>query len=163
MDGRATAPEGDYHPAAVCRRGHVETEYADFRDGPLPEHCLHCGAPMMTKCTSCGAPIRGAPRGLGIPPAYRPAPFCACGEPHPWATDEAIVYHIENKLDDDELSPADRRELEKQLKVLTEEGAAAKRKAEALSTLRRMAPRVWETAQPAIKVLLTTEVTQHLR
>jgi hypothetical protein len=52
--------------------------------------------------------------------------------------------------------------LEKQLKVLTEEGAGAKRKAEALSTLRRMAPRVWEAAQPAIKVLLTTEVSHHL-
>jgi hypothetical protein len=155
---RATA---DYYTAAVCRRGHAASHRIELNKEPPPEHCYKCGAAVLTVCGACQTPLRGGRTGVATL-NFEPDSFCSCGQPQPWATDEAIVFHIENQLEKANLPEADRRELEKQLAVLLNAEAAAKRKADALGLLRRMAPAVWDSAQPAIKMLMTTEIAQHL-
>lgn len=156
-------PQPDRYSAAVCRRGHPETSHIELRDEPIPPKCDECGAAILTACPSCQASIRGGiPRVIGF--HYDPPAFChACGSPFPWASEHAIVYDIENHLDEEpDLTEADRRELMKRLAELTDDQADGKRRAAALAFFRKTAPQVWGTVQPAIKVFLTTEVQGHL-
>jgi hypothetical protein len=156
--------EPGYYSAAICRRGHVETPQIELcRDG-VPERCDTCGALILAACPNCRRPIRGAPTGvLGYP--YTPPDFCrACASPFLWASDRAIVYHIENQLDEEPgLSEADRRALAKQLSALRDDQADAPRRAAALTFFKKTAPHVWDAVQPAVKVFLTTEVQAHLK
>lgn len=155
-------PERDYHVAAVCRRGHVESSVANRRAEPLPEHCLRCGAPILTACPACQRPIRGSPANVvGIP--YHPADFCGCGNPFPWASDEAIRWHIENQLEADDLPEAERRDLQRQLDVLVDRDAEPKRRAAAVMQFRSMAPKAYALAELALRTFITADIQAHIK
>jgi hypothetical protein len=76
------------------------------------------------------------------------------------------VYHIENQLEEQpDLAEGDRRNLLEQLHSLTETSGTEeteRRQVWALSLLRRIAPRAWEAALPAVQAILTAEIRQKL-
>jgi hypothetical protein len=92
----------EYYSAAVCRRGHVETSVLELNAGMPARRCTECGAPILTECAECHSRVRGTIEGyLG---SYEPPDFCdVCACPYPWASRQAIVWHIENQLEEDEL------------------------------------------------------------
>ena len=161
------ASEG-YYGAAVCRRGHKITaliEPAQGRAEPIPERCSECGAKVLTSCPHCNARLKGYPIGgpVVIGATWERSDFCdACGFPFPWASREAIAYHIENLLDEQpDLSDGDRRILEEQLKALREppsDAASEKRQLAALKALQKLAPKAWELAAPVLQAFLSAEM-----
>ena len=100
-------------------------------------------------------------QGAGYTATYFPPAFCVeCGTPFPWASRDAIVYHIENQLEEqDDLTEGDRRSLLGQLRALAGADAADQPKqVSALQLLRKLAPKAWDAALPAIQALLTAEM-----
>lgn len=115
-------PDRDgYRPAAVCRRGHIRT--TDMVLNPVVEPmCVTCGAPVLTACASCGFRIRGrfhVEGVVGLRSKSQAPDFCdQCGAPHPWAGRQALIYQLQNLLDDEGLSKADELIVRENLKVL---------------------------------------------
>ena len=153
---------GDRFSAAVCRRGHVITPQIELQNEDPPDHCPTCGGRVLTACPACQDRILGGH--VAVAALYSHAPdFCGCGAPFPWASEQAVIYHLENQLEEEpDLSESDRRELEAQLRVLTNRDEKAKRRADAYSFIQRTVPRVWAIAEPAMRVFLTSEMQQHL-
>jgi hypothetical protein len=103
--------DGSYHlGSAICRRGHVETDYLrPSTSGPVrrsgagvAQNCLKCGATVLTACLNCDLRIRGdyfVPGVIAVSTASRPS-FCdGCGSAFPWATREERIFELENLLD----------------------------------------------------------------
>jgi hypothetical protein len=159
-----------YYQAAVCRRGHVidsMMEPAMTRSDPLPVKCDTCGAKVLTECPNCTARIQGNSRSAAGMFVWEPAAFCHhCGHPYPWASHEAMAYHIENLLDEDDLAEGDRRALVQQLVSLRQSAAgdpvAEKRQVAALRMLQTVAPKAWALAAPVLQVILTAEMRRAL-
>ncbi len=160
--------EGHYQ-AAVCMRGHVIDPMIEPRmtqSEPLPLHCGKCGKKVLTECTHCTTRIQGMARGVIAVP-WHPADFCRhCARPYPWASQEAMAYHVENLLDEDNLPDGDRRALEAQLVSLRTpaagDPAVEKRQVAALRLLKTAAPKAWELAGPVLQVILTAEMRRQL-
>lgn len=152
---------GDRFTAAVCRRGHA-TSWAVERDAsPAPDHCPECGARVLTDCPACGERIQGSLTRVAAP--YAPPVFCACGSPFPWASEQAVIYHLENQLEEEpDLAESDRRELEAHLRILSNHDESAKKRATAYAFIEKTVPKVWAVAEPALRIFLTSEVQQHL-
>ena len=87
--------DGSYHlGSAICRRGHVETDYLrPSASGPVrrsgagvAQNCPKCGATVLTACLNCDLRIRGdyfVPGGIAVSTASRPS-FCdGCGSAFP--------------------------------------------------------------------------------
>lgn len=153
----------EYYTAAVCStRGHVETSILELKESPILEHCEHCGAPIITSCPSCSKPIRGSRSGM-FGGSYKPPNFCGCGSPFPWASDEAMAYHIENLLAADDLPNAERRDLDKQLRVLLDRGEEPKKRAAALKAFMAVAPKAYGLAEVALRAYITTDIQSHMK
>lgn len=136
------------------------------RSGTDPK-CATCGAIVLTACPACSKPIRGYEKGSMTVREYKPPEFCtACAAPFPWASRQAIVWHIENQLEEEVgLSEGDRRvllERLEQLKVEPTSEAAETRQAEALHYLREKAPRAFQAALPSVLNIATTAIKVHL-
>jgi hypothetical protein len=74
-----------YAAAAVCRRGHVESD--DLSGHVAAARCSECGAPVLQDCPKCSTQIRGYYIVPGVISAqsYNPPAFChECGAPFPW-------------------------------------------------------------------------------
>lgn len=162
LSNRQSADRPEYYTAAICLRGHVETPQIELRTSPIPEHCHECGAPIITACQACNAPIRGNPSGV-LAPYGRPPNFCGCGSPFPWAPDEAMAYHIENLLAADNLPDAERRDLDKKLKVLLNRDEEPKKRAAALKAFMVVAPKAYSLAEVALKAYITTDIQSHMK
>ena len=112
-----------YEGAAICRRGHVETQYINpSRERPvLAENCPECGARVLTACPSCGLRIRGdmfIPGVIGVSDYRRPS-FCdGCGAAYPWATRAERIFELENLLDEQDIDDADRAVIQGDLERL---------------------------------------------
>jgi len=152
----------DYYTAAVCLRGHVETSVIELQKSAIPSHCQECGAPIIVACPACNATIRGM-ASHGISANYEPPKFCGCGNPFPWAPDEAIAYHIENQLAADKLPDAERRDLDKKLEVLLNRDADSKKRAMALHAFMKMAPRAYALAEVALRAYITSDIQTHMK
>lgn len=129
--------------------------------------CGECGSQVLTLCPSCRAAVRGEPFIFSTDQQWRPADFCwQCGTPYPWAGRQAIVFDIQNRLDEEQgLSEGDRRALLERLDDLMETpdtDAASTRQARALGALRRIAPMTWQAVLPAIQMLVTAKARQEL-
>jgi Abortive infection C-terminus/Uncharacterized protein conserved in bacteria (DUF2321) len=86
-----------YEAAAVCRRGHIKTQYIKpFESHADDAKCVKCGATVLIGCVSCGLRIRGDYFSPGILVGPDPVPsFCdGCGAAHPWAPKEATTELI---------------------------------------------------------------------
>ena len=131
-----------------------------------PDFCPKCGQKVLRACTNCSAILHG--RRLGdLVANWVPDDFCyRCGLPYPWASREAIVYHIENQLErDPDLQEGDKRNLREQLNALRDSPAdpvAEKRQVAALSLLKRTAPKIWEVVVPVAQSILTAEMKHQL-
>lgn len=157
-------PQGpDYYSAAICRRGHVETSILELKAGPVAEHCLRCGAVVITRCSECGTSIRGDTTAPVFGLDYIPPDFCGCASPFPWASDEARRFHIENQLAVDNLPEAERRDLERQLDVALDRGEEPKKRAAALMSFRAIAPQAYALAAPILRTFITAEIQAHIK
>ena len=101
------------------------------------------------------------------PEPYVPPGFCdRCGSPFPWASDQALVYEIENKLADAELAEGDRRllmrRLEKARRALERGEDEENALLEALSAIRERTPAVFNGLLPVIRPLATAYIRQKL-
>jgi len=102
--GEGRTPDGIYHDAQICIRGHVQSSGGfPFKAG---EHCTKCGSPCIDECEKCREPIRGqvaSSKFIG----YTPPSFChACGRPYPWMGDrlqtaKELLYHDDKLKEDD--------------------------------------------------------------
>jgi hypothetical protein len=153
-----------YYYAAFCRRGHVADALIEVGHSspgpPLPERCGECVARILISCPQCDQRIRGVAKGV-IVAQWDPDEFCGkCGAPYPWASRQAMVYDIENRLDeDDSLSEGDRRALREKMAALQEPASGAgveRRQLRALQALRTGAPKVWAGAQPILVQIATS-------
>lgn len=155
------------YSAAVCERGHVATALLELRDPEdVPKWCPTCGALVHKECLNCNQAIRGDNSGV-IGAHWEPDSFCRnCGHPFPWASREAIVYHLENQLKEQpDLSQGDRRALLEQLQALRESPASAdvtRRQVRALEALKKAAPAAWQVMLPVAQALLTAEARRQL-
>lgn len=135
--------------------------------GPVAPRCGRCGAEILTACPSCNSPLRGSYVGVAVV-GGAPDNFCwSCGDPYPWATRQAIVYHIENLLAGDKtLAEGDRRALREQLASLNQTPSAGKgvehEQVAALKALRTLAPTIWNAAAPLVTALATAEMKRQL-
>lgn len=144
--------------SAVCRRGHVITSRLGHPDeSGVPRFCHSCGAPVTTRCARCDAPLLGGMRRV-VAAAKAPKPFCFnCGGPHPWATREQRVNHLENLLEFQELEEATQLTIIEQLAVLAApvDETSDEEQVEAGSRLRGLAPRLWDAGLPVLQTVLT--------
>lgn len=131
--GQSAAPSGfwppdggGYRAAVVCRRGHVQASNLDDRPADAGR-CPDCGTDYLTACGTCGLRIRGTsrqvvlPGGTAIAAGYVPPNFCdRCGGPHRWAPREAMLFELENILDQQDVDDADRLAVSEHLRKLRE-------------------------------------------
>ena len=151
---RAAGTRGEkyYEGAAICRRGHVETEH--LKPGQdvsgIPERCLTCGANVLVACPHCQRRIRGdsyAPL-WGADGDYRRPSFCdSCGSAYPWATRVERIYELENLLDEQDIDDADRVVVSDNLRRLREEEELSEKDQRVL----------WERVKVAAGTALTSE------
>lgn len=76
------------------------------------------------------------------------------------------MYHIENQLEEQaDLAEGDRRALVEQLQALTQtpdSDDVNRRQIRAVGALKKLAPRAWQAALPALQVILTAEAKRQL-
>lgn len=109
-----------YKTAAVCVNGHTET--TDRELTPEGTSCSTCGADVVVACGSCGQGIRGlegVPGVVGVGLGYTPPDFCdTCGAPFPWTDRQARLSVLEDLLNVEDLAPADRLVVRRELEAL---------------------------------------------
>lgn len=146
-----------YRPAAICRRGHVVTSDMTL-GGLLTDRCAECGARVLTACPTCEKSIRGRYRVEGVldlTSKYSPPNFCAdCGGPFPWVGREGRIYELMNRLDEEELDPADELAVREQLEALMDPNLDEAEQRERWQKIKNLAPTLWQQAG-AQKILET--------
>lgn len=155
---------GEYYAAVICRRGHVETTVLG---GSLPSEltprCTKCGAANLRACPECGNRIRGSM--VGVAGGYRKPDFCDhCGAPYPWLSRQGRIFLLQNMLDEEELDPADRLEVEEQLKALMEPDLSDEEQAQRWEKVKRLAPAMWEKsgAQKILETVVSAAIKGQL-
>lgn len=151
--------------SAICKRGHVETtEIKPSEPLNISPLCVTCGAEVLVACPGCGCRLRGS----GVTPGRyysretSKKSFCdLCGYVYPWATKLERIYELENRLDQEEIDPADKVAIREQLlKLQAPEVSAEQEK------------RIWQTIKdkagnaigvPAVKDLLEGIVSRVVR
>jgi hypothetical protein len=152
--------EAGYQPAAVCRRGHVQTGNVNF--GEYGEKCPTCGAKVIVQCESCGHRIRGryhSPGVIALGDEYRPPDFCdKCGGAHPWVSRQGRIYELQNRLEAEDLDPADELVVREQLDALMSTDLDDDEQRKRWERVKKMAPQLWESSQPLITTLVSAAV-----
>jgi hypothetical protein len=165
--------DGSYHlGSAICRRGHVETDYLrPSASGPVrrsgagvAQNCPKCGATVLTACLNCDLRIRGdyfVPGGIAVSTASRPS-FCdGCGSAFPWATREERIFELENLLDEEDIEEADRVVIQDQLRRLTNAELSDRDERQAWSVIGRRAGAALKN--PSVVRVLEGLITAGLR
>jgi hypothetical protein len=144
-----TEPEperSEYKPAAVCRRGHVQSR--DLTVGEVGERCSKCGAKVLTGCPKCGKRIRGryeVPGVVSLGGKYTPPNFCdSCGHPFPWLDRQGRIFELENLLDDEDLDEATELAVREQLRALASPDLDETEERQRWERVKRNAPGLWE-------------------
>ena len=153
-----------YRSAAVCRRGHEITSSIEFR-GEVELHCPDCGAKVLTACTACGDRIQGSYHSPVVLTGtrYEAPDFCdRCGAPHPWASRQARLWAIENLLDDEDLSDADRLELHERFDELRAGEVDEKRQIEIWKHIKNKVPGLLSIAGRIIESVTTEAMKAQL-
>ena len=156
---------GSYGPAAVCKRGHVET--SDLTLHPPSPRCEECGARVLTACPACNSRIRGryfVPGVIGVSKYEKPN-FCdSCGAAFPWVGRKARVYELQNRLDDEELDSATELLVREQLEALTSPDLDEAEQLKRWQRIKSAAPDflVKAATSPIVTSLVTAEAKKQL-
>ena len=152
-----------YTSAAVCRRGHVAT--GNIEGTQIEARCPKCGAHVLVACPACSARIRGwhvVPGVIGGAP-YRPPNFCDhCGSPHPWASRQARLWELENLLEGEEISDADRLTIREQIEELQNPNLDDQEQAERWSRIRKAAGAFKGPALAIFESVTTAAIKAHM-
>ena len=110
---------GDYGAAAICKRGHIESQDIEWHSPS--DRCPICGAQVLTACPVCDRRIRGVYKASGIAASVYDRPdFCdKCGGAFPWVGRTARIYELQNRLDEEQLDSATELVVREQLEALT--------------------------------------------
>ena len=157
------------YSVARCKRGHVisrsvvSVEHREFHKDTydytipivethtLPGFCGTCGAAVIATCEHCDAPL------------HAKHVFCReCGAAHPWATREQRIQQVQNLLDSENLSEADRLRAVEALDQLASADVEDKKVIEAGKLFRRLAPNAWKAGEPVLQGVLTAYVKAQL-
>ena len=109
-----------YKVGMACLSGHPITGDAEG-SARASEFCEECGERTITECPHCHAKIRGK---LYVPNVvsfsnYKPAAYCySCGKPYPW-TEKKLKAAVEYASLLDELTEAEKKEIEDDVRALT--------------------------------------------
>jgi hypothetical protein len=148
--------QSHYKPAAICRRGHVQAANVEWT--PFGEKCPTCGAKVIAQCESCGHRIRGyyfVPGVVGGGDPYKPPDFCdKCGAPHPWVSRQGRIYELQNRLESEDLNPADELVVREALDALLSPDLEEEEERVRWARVKRLAPSLWETSQPLLVTLI---------
>jgi hypothetical protein len=162
-EGTVGYGESYYTEAAVCRRGHVAT--GNTAEHEVPARCSKCGANVLTACASCGTRIRGwhvVPGVVGGSP-YKPPEFCdSCGSPHPWASRQARLWELENLLEGEEISDADRLMIREQIEQLQNPDLDEREQAEHWTRIRKAAGAFKGPALAIFESVTTAAIKAHM-
>jgi hypothetical protein len=95
--------------------------------------------------------------------SYSPPDFCdACAAPLPWAARQALVYELQNRLDEEPLDPADELIVGEQLQALTDADLDEAEQVKRWQRVKALAPGLWKTAQPIIETLASAAIKSQL-
>jgi hypothetical protein len=156
----------EYRPAAICRRGHVQT--IDLTHSEVGERCPTCGAKVLTACPTCQARIRGhyhIPGVVHLDSGYTPPRFCdSCGKPFPWLDRQGRIFELENMLDDEDLDDADELAVREQLRALADPNLEEDDERKRWERVRQLAPGLWEKsgARAIIETVASAAIRRHL-
>lgn len=156
-------PAFGHLPAAVCRRGHVRD--SGLRRGESVEPvCPRCGVSVLVACMSCGHRIRGRFEEYAVIGAkFDPPAFCdSCGAPHPWAGRQAMIYQLENLLDDEDLDGASQLEARDQLERLRVGGLDEQEDVKVWTRLKELAPGVLKSGAQIVTAVATQAALKQL-
>lgn len=153
----------EYRPAAICRRGHVQTE--DLTHGEVGDRCPTCGAKVLTSCPACSTRIRGyyhVPGVIALGTEYKAPRFCdACGKPFPWLDRQGRIFELENMLDDEDLDAAAELAVREQLTALANPDLDENDERRRWERVRRLAPGLWEKS--GARAIIETVVSAGVR
>jgi hypothetical protein len=125
--------------------------------------CGICGLPVMTVCENCKAALPKPNYQAGERDAYA---FCVkCGEPFPWATRAQQINKLQNLLDLEKgLTKSNRLDLVEAIGILAqpEDSDTFASHIKAGERIRKLAPSVWQLAQPILTSVLSAELQQAL-
>lgn len=108
-------------------------------EGRPEPRCPICGAAILFECPSCKFRLRGEELTGGI--EYQRPEFCdRCGSRHQWAGRQALLYELENLLDEQQLDPADRLTVHEQLDALRRPDVSEQEQGERWARIKRLAP-----------------------
>jgi len=155
-DGRGSPTVRMYSPNLYYRQPPaIVSKVQDF--------CGICGLPVMTVCENCSAALQKPDYPAG---EFEPNSFCVqCGEPFPWATRQQQISKLQNLLDFEKgLSKSDRLDLVDAISVLAqpEDSETFAAHIKAGEKVRKLAPGLWQLAQPILTSLLSAELQQAL-
>ena len=153
----------DYYAAAVCRRGHVAAE-AIALEGQPPPRCSDCGAKVLTECDKCSARLRGVLNARHVTQLhYDPPDFCDhCGAPHPWASRTARLFELENILDEQDLSDADRLVVREQLQALRQPDVPEEEQQERWLRIKKLAPGIFNAGGRIVETVVSATIKSQL-
>lgn len=153
----------EYRPAAICRRGHVQTQ--DLTHAEVGDRCPTCGAKVLTACPACGTRIRGyydVPGVIDLATEYKPPRFCdACGKPFPWLDRQGRIFELENMLDDEDLDEAAELAVHEQLTALANPDLDEDDERKHWERVRRLAPGLWDKS--GARAIIETVVSAGVR
>jgi hypothetical protein len=90
---------------------------------------------------------------------YRPPDFCDnCGDAHPWVGRQGRIYELQNRLDSEQLDPADQLTVREQLEALLSADLDEDEQRRRWARVKKLAPQLWESSQPLINTLISTAV-----
>jgi hypothetical protein len=94
---------------------------------------------------------------------YRPPDFCdACAAPFPWASRQARLWEIENMLDEEQVSEADRLTLHEQLEALRMPDITEADQQERWIRIKKLAPGLMSVARPIITTVVSATIQKQL-
>jgi hypothetical protein len=155
------SPGDRYSPAAVCRRGHVET--GDTTKWPFSKRCPECGAQILTACPTCGSRIRGYTEHYTSVMDYKPPSFCdSCGGPFPWVDRKGRIYQLENILDDEDLDEATRLKVRESLEALQRSDLSEDEESRLWKRVKALSPGLMDAGGRIIESLVSGAIRAQL-
>jgi hypothetical protein len=130
----------------------------------IAQRCPRCGSQVITACEACGYRVRGQAENV-FGGQWSPPDFCDnCGTPHPWLSRQGRIYLLQNMLDEEDLDPATRLEVQEQLDALTDPDLDEEEQAARWAKVQRLAPTLWEKsgAQKILETVVSAAIKTQL-